>query len=454
MFSHSVCIKATTYKKVTDSMGIKRTLKAILILGVLGAGGFVPYDAHAQSSRPECQMNPEKVIKLGMPVFGGYLKWKRSIAQPEDALGQDRLIRVFDNIDNFVVIGEHKSADTNATFIQVIQMDYNGLVLGSVQKDLKTFGRIIDVINHDDKIIVLLEKMAGDGVRHTEIKVFSEKGEAIRSKILKTDTHVIMPSAITVGTDGALYVATQHKHKKQFRDVYSVLYKLNDKMKVMWKRSFLPSTPTRIHALITRADGGFLAAGEIAVPGGRKRQRIGGWLMALSEQGGMEWQRSYPRGYNSRLNFIHETKNKFIFTAGTAYPSGDGNASAWIMTNNANSNPVWQRYFSGKYAYKSIGLQVSDDEQTTLVLQGTPVKNAGANHVRLLSLSQLGYVMNDRSYIEGAGVEGHGIVSFKNPTLGRYIIGSAEMPSTEDNNHILDGWIASIHKARKNNLCR
>ncbi len=61
-----------------------------------------------------------------------------------------------------------------------------------------------------------------------------------------------------------------------------MLYKLNPNKSIAWKRSYLPSTPSKVHEIISRSNGGFLIAGEVAVTGGRDTQRIGGWLMALS----------------------------------------------------------------------------------------------------------------------------------------------------------------------------
>ena len=137
--------------------------------------------AHAQgrsgSNDKECMLVPEKIINLETPAYGGSMKWKRTIAQAETQLGHDRLIRIFDDKKRFLVIGEHKSPDTGATGIQIITMDFNGQILETVQRDLSTLGRIIDVIHHDERLYVLLEKLStGSDERHAQLNVYSEDG--------------------------------------------------------------------------------------------------------------------------------------------------------------------------------------------------------------------------------------------------------------------------------------
>ncbi len=419
--------------------------------------------AHAQgrsgSNDKECMLVSEKIINLETPAYGGSMKWKRTIAQAETQLGHDRLIRIFDDKKRFLVIGEHKSPDTGATGIQIITMDFNGQILETVQKDLSTLGRIIDVIHHDERLYVLLEKLStGSDERHAQLNVYSEDGKILQSKTYKDDRHVVIPAAMVIDDRGDLYIATQYKRKggDPAKNIYasSVLYKLKPNKEIEWKRSLLPSTASKIHKIITRKGGGFIVAGEVAVTGGRNRNRVGGWLMALSAQGGMEWQRAYPRGYNARLNYVEENDKGIIFAAGTAYPVGQEAGAAWVMTNYANSNPIWQSFFRGPYDYKTLGFSVNENSQASVVLQGEPVDMGGLPHVRVLDLSQLGYVQSDHSYIEGNGVLGSAYHSFSDNNLGRYIMGSAQMPSSGENNHILDGWIASLNPFRKRDKCQ
>ena len=176
--------------------------------------------------------------------------------------------------------------------------------------------------------------------------------------------------------------------------------------------------------------------------------------MVLSAQGGMEWQRAYPRGHSSRLSFVRETKNGQLFTAGTAYPSNKGKPAAWVMTNYANSNPIWQKYYRGDASYEVSGFDLSEDNYAMILLQGTPKKYDGANHVRILDISSLGYVISDHSYIEANGVERSRLGYFKELHLGRYVLGSAQMPSYKGNDNILDGWIASLYPMREDDQCR
>ncbi len=430
--------------------------KYILIYSFLSL--FLPLNvsgALAQGMSPKCRLVPEKIVTLGVPVFGGSLKWKRVLLQTEENLGQTHLLKLVKKEDGFLVLGEHISNQSGQRSLQIIPMDFNGKFSDASLKNIKISGRVVDVLAHKDQFIVLLEKEAE---KHAEIRIYTHKGQLVRSKTFKTKLHIIHPGAIAVGQEGAVYLATQYEHKKQISERHSVVYKLNTKLGETWKRSFLPSTPTKIHALHLRKGGGFLVAGEIAVSGGQNRQRMGGWLMALSDFGGMEWQRAYPRGHNASLSFVHETPQGHIFTAGMASPlkdNGDNqDSAAWIMTNYANSNPIWQRYFKGSYAYKTVDVEMSDNNQATLVMQGIPTQKGGVSHVRVIDLSQLGEIVTDRAYLEGSGVEGRGIISFEDKGLGRYLIGATEMPSTQEEGRVLDGWIASINHARKISQCQ
>lgn len=428
-----------------------KSLLFILVAVVLGTS-----PALAQSNS-RCMLTAEKIVNLGKPTFGGAMKWKRTISQEEEKIGKVSLIRLFDRVDDFLVIGERHDKKTYATSMQIKLMDFNGKILSSLERDLKTKGRIIEVLHQNKKIVLLLEKLVKDGKRHAEIRIYTEDGKLLQSKTYKDERFVIVPSALVTGKDGMFYMATQHQQKNNVLGVSSVIYKLDKSLRIVWKRSFLPTTPSRIHAIKLRRNGGFIVAGEIAVPGGKNRQRIGGWLMALSSQGGMEWQREYPRGFNSRLNFVYESEKGHIFSAGTAEPSGDGARSVWVMTNYANSNPIWQRYFTGPYDYNVAGFHVVEPYFSSVLLQGTPVKKIGVSHVRLLDLSSLGRVLNDRSYVEGGGVEGSSLVAFEGATqkaLERYILGNAQMPSSEGQDPILDGWIASIYKSRRDDPCQ
>ncbi|MGB1077842.1 MAG: hypothetical protein ACPG05_06000, partial [Bdellovibrionales bacterium] len=78
----------------------------------------------------------------------------------------------------------------------------------------------------------------------------------------------------------------------------------------------------------------------------------------------------------------------------------------------------------------------------------------GVNHARVLDLSSLGHTLNDHSYIEGNGVEASSLGYFEDKNIGRYILGAAQMPSHKGNDHILDGWVASLYPLRKSYKCQ
>ncbi len=414
-----------------------------------------PMLVHAQGySRFKCSLVAEEIIKLEKPIFGGTLKWKRSVLQAEEALGQDRLVKIFKDEDGMIIVGEHKTFEKYATFLQIIQTDYNGKILDTKLRNLNTIGKIVDAVYHNGRITVLIENLKKGGNRHAEIRVYSKSGKIIQSKTYKDDRHIVIPSAMVVGKDDDLYLATQYQKKNNPKHVSTVLYKLNSDKSISWKRSYLPSTPSKVHEIVARRNGGFVIAGEVAVSGGQNRQRIGGWLMVLSSQGGMEWQRAYPRGYNSRLSFVRETANGQFFTAGTAYPSDKGKSAAWVMTNYANSNPIWQKYYRSDISYEVSGFDLSDKNFAMVLLQGKPKKYDAGSHTRILDISSLGYIISDHAYIEANGVEQSRLGYFKDLHYGRFILGSAQMPSYKGNDNILDGWIASLYPMREDDLCR
>ncbi|MGB1077535.1 MAG: hypothetical protein ACPG05_04440, partial [Bdellovibrionales bacterium] len=110
-------------------MMVKQTINKFLITCVTMVTVSAVSPAFSQSVKPECILTPEAIVDLGTPVFGGALKWKRTVAQDEDKLGQDRLIEIFDEGEGFLVVGEHKEPKTSASSLQLVTMDYNGKVL-------------------------------------------------------------------------------------------------------------------------------------------------------------------------------------------------------------------------------------------------------------------------------------------------------------------------------------
>ncbi len=257
---------------------------------------------------------------------------------------------------------------------------------------------------------------------------YNTKGDFVREKILKDAEFDISSLGLVAAADGNGFVVLVHAVNFETpMDEHGALMRFSDAGQLLWRRAYRPGIPNFISGLKAIDNKSYLATGSIRMDDGR----MAGWIMKLAFDGTVMWQRTYPRGasaglYRGTLAGKQGPEERGFLVLGNSTPLGRDKPSAvWLMAINPLGEPLWQRYFRRKdFSFSAVGLRGNEDGRITVVMNAESVISeedlerltaqekiereegiGSRNHVRILTLSPRGVLIEDESYIEGLHAE-------------------------------------------------
>jgi hypothetical protein len=156
--------------------------------------------------------------------------------------------------------------------------------------------------------------------------------------------------------------------------------------------------------------------------------RMGAWLIRVDDNGAIMWQRTYARGNRSAFLSAASTDDG-ILLSGEIKPIGSARTSGWVMKVDLSGRVIWQRYYAGAYNYAARDLVVYDDGRASVLVDATPNTLLDRGHLRLMTFSPRGYLMNVEEFSEGQGAHAFRLV--KGPKGERVMSGYAQMSYAE-----------------------
>ena len=368
--------------------------KILLFAALLCAAAAAP--AVAQT----CEVNVEEITRLRAPAFDNYTKW-------DEIFGGDGMEQFSDFVpmpDGSVVAAGSYTKDGKDPVYKplLVQMDDRGKVKWETREDEKSFKTINRIIPFDKGFAALgdlNDASQGDGIY---VALYGDDGKRKSQFPIFEKGYNLDGKAIAASADGkSLIIAAQVNPGGGTGGQYGVLYKYTAGGKKIWRHGYSPGTRSVFHNLSASTMGGYIAVGEVEQPDGR----MAAWLVRVDDNGAIMWQRAYARGSYAAFLSATPIDKDSILLGGQVKPSGGGRTSGWVMKVSIAGNIIWQRYYAGSFNYTVRDLMAYDDGRSVALMAALPKTIADRTHVRLMTFSPRGYLMNVEEFSEGQGAQ-------------------------------------------------
>jgi hypothetical protein len=363
---------------------------------------FVPFFLGFSSSvnAQSCQTLREVIINLKEPSFGIPTVWDSIFKDRSEGLVEFSAGLPMDD-GTVLAIGEILSRESyKPKEMVMVKLNRRGRALLEKRYPSKEGEQSVSIIDKETGYVAASDFNEDKNHRAARLSWFNKEGDFLKDKIIKEEDHHLHVYQIMAANDGNGTVLLGHAvSKSDPEDEYGMLYRISSKGNLLWKRAYRPGVPNMITGLsFIEEKGHYLASGRIKLDDGR----MAGWILELSDDGTIVWQRTYPRGTFSILNKSAELDEGYVLTGFSTPLDGKADA-AWVMYVADNGEPIWQRYFRGKnHALTGDDLLNHKDGRLSLLINAKANEGSlSRDHIRLLTLTNLGEVMNDEPYVDG-----------------------------------------------------
>jgi uncharacterized repeat protein (TIGR02543 family)/uncharacterized delta-60 repeat protein len=193
--------------------------------------------------------------------------------------------------------------------------------------------------------------------------------------------------------------------------------KLHSDGSVDWQKAYGGSSNDYAWAIQQTSDGGYIMAGETYSFGDASDN---GWILKLSPEGNIEWQRIYGGSDKDWFSAIQQTSDGSYVACGNSYSFGAGYSDGWIIKLTSNGNIEWQRAYGGAN-YDYVFFTQQTDEGGYIVAGYTYSFGAGDDDVWILKLTSTGDIEWQRTY---GGSSSDAVRSINKTSDGGYVIGA------------------------------
>lgn len=396
-----------------------------------------PFSAHAQ----QCEPVGESIMNFEVPHIGSYNLWDATYG----GLGhQEEYVSGFLTAEGGAVVAGHRFGRTkNDMTLVLMELDRRGRDDWEVTHKFEGVDRVYKILPAEDGFWAIGRQQVSDkrGRKRYRawIGMFDSQGALLKETQIEEKNADIVPTDIIRTHDGKGYLLSVTL-KIRGGDIArgSRVYFLNEKGFVQDKKSFLFGAENRIQRIVAVSGYKYAIVGRVR----DTHRRWAGWVMLLSEDGGMEWQREYSRGSAATLDVVEGHKNGQIIVAGIARPAiKNGDRAGWVMAvDQAGGDVVWQRYYIGQSNYVakkmithpdgliSVLLAVSEQREGGKAVPPEQMEQTEYAHARLLTLSPRGQIFSDNTYFNGVSAEPADMFMGKNKE--RLIIGRSKVAYT------------------------
>ncbi|NQT79176.1 MAG: hypothetical protein HQ555_02125 [Candidatus Aminicenantes bacterium] len=189
------------------------------------------------------------------------------------------------------------------------------------------------------------------------------------------------------------------------------ILKLNSIGEIEWQRTYDAGGYERAYSIQQTLDGGYIVAGETTFSHDF-------WILKLSSVGHIEWQRTYGGSNFDVAKSIQQTFDGGYIVAGRTLSFGAGDNDFWILKLSTNGEIEWQKTYGGIDNDYPKSIQQTNDGGY-IVAGSTSSFGAGDNDFWVLKLSPNGEIEWQRTY---GGSNPDGAFSIQQTNDGGYIV--------------------------------
>ena len=268
------------------------------------------------------------------------------------------------------------------------------------------------------------------------------------------DTTII--NSVQQTTDGG-YILAGYKAISQNSIDYWIA-KLNSDADIEWEKTYGGSGGDEANSIQQTIDGGYIVTGSTASNNGdvsNNNGYIDAWILKLSTNGAIEWQKTYGGSAGDNLASIKQTTDNGYIAVGFAYsnngdvPNNQGNLDAWVIKIAANGNLEWSKTFGGSRQELMSDIQQTADggylmTGITVSSNGDVTNNHGNTDLWVIKLQANGNLAWQKTY-GGSHTDYANCIQKTND--GHYIIAGETNSSDGDISSAygdLDAWVIKI----------
>ena len=113
---------------------------------------------------------------------------------------------------------------------------------------------------------------------------------------------------------------------------------------IEWQKTFGGDKYDYLASILQTKDGGYVVTGETESYGAGHSDC---WVLKLTSEGDIEWQRAYGGNKDEFPNSIHQTKDGGYVLSGGTNSFGAGGTDGWILKLTSKGKIRWQKTFGG-----------------------------------------------------------------------------------------------------------
>jgi uncharacterized repeat protein (TIGR01451 family) len=242
------------------------------------------------------------------------------------------------------------------------------------------------------------------------------------------------------------------------------IIKLNEKGALQWERNFGGNDWDWVNSIQQTSDGGFVIIGVVNstnAPFDHRPGRFDVWIMKLSYNGDLEWQKFYGGSdWDYGQSILQTDDGGYIFCGRTESINGDvsgnhGKSDIWVVRLNPSGNIMWQKCYGG--VYSEFGNCISKTNDGGYIIggwqsqTGSDVQYENDMQSYVIKIDANGNQEWEKKY---GGSHFEGINSIKQTSDGGYVFVGTSCSNDGDvtGNHVdpfgyHDSWVVKLDHA-------
>ena len=188
------------------------------------------------------------------------------------------------------------------------------------------------------------------------------------------------------------------------------IVKLSSTGDIEWQKAYGGSSYDDAHSIQQTSDGGYIVAGETESFGAGQDDF---WVLKLSSTGDIEWQKTYGGSSNDRAYSVRQTGDGGYIVAGETSSYGAGGYDFWVIKLSSNGEIEWQKTYGSAGSDQANSIQLTNDGGYIV---------AGERHsadVWIFKLNSVGNIEWQKNY---AGNSWENAYSIQQASDGGYIV--------------------------------
>jgi len=190
--------------------------------------------------------------------------------------------------------------------------------------------------------------------------------------------------------------------------------KLSFNGSIEWQKSYSGSVINRARSIQQTNDGGYIVAGYT----GENIYVLDIWILKLSSDGTIEWQKTYGGSQPEEASSIQQTNDGGYIVAGQTESFGAGNVDILVLKFASDGTIEWQKTYGGSESEIAHSIQQTGDGGY-IVAGETSSFGAGSGDILVLKLASDGTIEWQKTY---GGNESEIARSIQQTSDGGYIV--------------------------------